>query len=96
MMMPSHQLPCSKAQDLMTNPTDEEIAVRLVDIINDGFNLSIGALVQAGALDTTKMQEHYTGVGSKFYDLVTEQITLTARYGTPGVRQLFSHDTSNA
>jgi hypothetical protein len=80
----------------MKNPTDEEINARLVAIISDGFNRSIGALVQAGALDTTKMQKHYTGVGSKFYDLVTEQITLTARYGTPGLRQLFSHDTPNA
>ena len=80
----------------MNNPTDEEIAGRLVAIISDGFNRSIGALVQAGALDTTKMQKHYTGVGSKFYDLVTEQITLTARYGAPSVRQLFSNDTPTA
>ena len=80
----------------MNTPTDEEVAGRLVAIISDGFNRSIGALVQVGALDTTKMQKHYTGVGSKFYDLVTEQITLTARYGTPGVRQLFSDDTPTA
>ncbi len=73
----------------MKNPTDEEINARLVAIITDGFNRSIGALVKAGALDTTKMQKHYSGVGTKFYDLVTEQITLTAEYGTAGVRQLF-------
>ena len=80
----------------MNNPTDEEIAGRLVAIISDGFNRSIGALVQAGALDTTKMQKYYTGVGSKFYDLVTEQITLTARYGAPSLRQLFSKETPTA
>jgi hypothetical protein len=80
----------------MTNPTDEEISAQLVALISDGFNRSISALVQAGALDTTRMNEHYAGVGSRFYDLVTEQITLTARHGTPNVRQLFLHDTPTA
>jgi hypothetical protein len=33
------------------------------------------------------MRLHYKGIGSKFYDMVTEQIILTAKYGAPGVRQ---------
>lgn len=80
----------------MRNPTDEEIAARLVAILSDGFNRSLGALVQAGALDTAKMQKQYTGAGSKFYDLVTEQITITAQYATPSVRELFSPDVPSA
>ena len=77
----------------MNKPTDEEISGRLLSIISDGFNRSLGALVQAGAIDTKKLNKHYKGVGSKFYDLVTEQIVLTARYATPSIRQLFSRDT---
>jgi hypothetical protein len=77
----------------MKNPTDEEIAALLVGIISDGFNRSLRALVQAGAVDTSKMRTQYKGVGSKYYDLVTEQIVLTAQYGAPGLRRLFSQDT---
>jgi hypothetical protein len=73
----------------MPNPTDDQITGLLIGIISDGFNRSLGALEAAGAVDTKKMRRHYTGIGSKFYDMVTEQIVLTAKYGAPGVRQLF-------
>jgi hypothetical protein len=74
----------------MRNPTDEEITWLLVPIISDGFNRLLGALEKAEAVKKTKgMRDHYRGVGSKYYDLVTEQIVLTARYGEPGVRKLF-------
>jgi hypothetical protein len=33
------------------------------------------------------MEGHYTGIGSKFHDLVTEQIEDTARNAAPGLRQ---------
>jgi hypothetical protein len=74
----------------MRTPTDEEIAGALVNIISDGFNRSMHALHDAGAIDTRQMRKEYTGVGSKYYDLVTEQIVLTARYCAPGIRKLFS------
>jgi hypothetical protein len=73
----------------MRNPTDDEIAGRLVAIISDGFNRSLGALEAAGALDLTKLRRHYAGVGSKYYDIVTEQIELAAKHGEPGLRELF-------
>ncbi len=76
----------------MSNPTDDEIRGLLIGIISDGFNRSLGALEAAGAVDTKKMRGHYKGVGSKFYDLVTEQVVLTAKYGVTGVRTLFSED----
>jgi hypothetical protein len=79
----------------MSHPTDEEIAEQLIALISDGFNRSMGELVKAGAIDTAKLHEQYKGVGSKFYDLVTEQITLTAKHGTPCIRRLFSHDGSS-
>jgi hypothetical protein len=73
----------------MRQPTEEKIQGMLIGIISDGFNRSIGALAEAGAIDTTKLNRHYIGVGSKYYDLVTEQIVLTAKYCAPGIRQLF-------
>lgn len=79
----------------MEHPTDEAIRGQLVAIISDGFNRSLGALEQAGAIETKKLRQQYKGVGSKFYDLVTEQIVLTAKYGTPGMRQLFIQDKAD-
>lgn len=76
----------------MRSPTDEEITGRLVGIISDGFNRAIGALEAAGALDTKKMRGHYKGIGSKYYDIVTEQIELAAKNGAPSVRRLFLGD----
>ena len=76
----------------MRNPTDDEIAGRLVAIISDGVNRSLGALEAAGALDLTKLRRHYAGVGSKYYEIVTKQIVLTARYGVPGLRKLVQED----
>jgi len=76
----------------MKHPTDKQIEGMLVAIISDGFNRSLDALRAAGAIDTAKLPEHYKGVGSKYYDLVTEQIELTAKYGTSGIRHLFPGD----
>ena len=76
----------------MKHPTDKQLEGVLVGIISDGFNRSLGALIKAGAIDTTKLPEHYHGVGSKYYDLVTEQIELTAKYGAKGMRHLFSDE----
>jgi hypothetical protein len=76
----------------MRDPTDDQIAGLLIGIISDGFNRSLGALEAAGALDTKKMQGHYKGIGSKYYDIVTEQIVLTAKYTAPSLRRLFLED----
>jgi hypothetical protein len=69
----------------MRTPTDDEIAGCLIAIISDGFNRSLGALEAARAVDTRKMRGHYKGVGSKYYDLVTEQ---TAKNAVPAILQL--------
>lgn len=74
----------------MSNRTDEEIMGLLIAIIHNGFNRSLGALERAGAIDTRKMFIHYKGMGSKYYDIVTEQMELAARLGIPSVRKLFS------
>lgn len=64
----------------------------LVGIISDGFNRSMIALEEAGAIDRTKMLKQYFGIGSKFYDLVTERIVYTAKYAAPDMRQLFNEE----
>jgi hypothetical protein len=50
----------------MNNPTDERLISMLVGIISDGFNRSMIALEEAGAIDRTKMLKQYFGIGSKF------------------------------
>lgn len=79
----------------MKAPTDEEIQRQLVDIISDGFNRSLAALEKADAIDTDKLRVHYTGMGSQYYDVVTDQIVLTAKYCVPAVRKLFEKTTQS-
>ena len=79
----------------MKNPTDKQIENVLGGIIADGFNRSLRALVKAGAIDTSKLNKQYKGVGSKYYDLVTEQIEITAKYGAQGIRRLLSDEDDN-
>jgi hypothetical protein len=76
----------------MSHPNERAVAERLTSIISDAFNRSIRALERAGALDTKKLAKHYKGIGSKYYDLVTEQIELTVRSGVPGICELFTQD----
>lgn len=78
----------------MEQPTKEQIESVLMGIISDGFNRSIRALEDAGAISTTKLREHFSGVGSKYYEVVTEQIEITAKYGVKGIRTLYSNDES--
>jgi len=70
-------------------PTDAQIQDALVMAISDGFNRSTSALESAGAIDRRKMMTEYRGVGSRYYDIVTDQIVLTATYCAPMIRALF-------
>lgn len=76
----------------MKNPTDKEIENVLGRILADGFNRCLGALVKAGAIDTSELSQHYKRVGSRYYDLVSEQIEITAKYGAQGIRHLLDDD----
>jgi len=80
----------------MKHPKEQLVAGRLVNIITDAFNRSISALADAGAIDTKKMQRHYTGIGSKYYDVVTEQIEVTVRTGAPWICELFTDDDNQS
>ena len=74
----------------MKTISNEKLESLLGGFIADGFNRSIGALVKAGALDTQKMMTKYKGMGSEYYDLVTEQIEYTARFGAQAFQRLLS------
>ena len=78
----------------MSTPSEKELAGQLVGIISDGLNRSLRALAEAGAIDTKKLHTQYNGVGSKYYDLVTEQIELTAKYGAAGMRKQWAADSA--
>jgi hypothetical protein len=74
----------------MRHPSEKAVADRLTSIISDAFNRSISALERAGAIDTKKLAKHYHGIGSKYYDIVTEQINLTVKSGAPWICELFT------
>ena len=74
----------------MNTPSEREIAGTLVAIISDGFNRALSALEKAGAIDTKKLRTEYRGVGSKYYDLVTEQIEYTANLGAVGMKKILT------
>ena len=74
----------------METPTNEEIAKVLVAILTDGFNRSIRALEQAGAVDTTKMRRDYHP-NTRYYDLVTMEMEHTAKFGAMRIRSLLDN-----
>ncbi len=67
---------------------EEEIASLLVDLMTDGFNRSVGALRDAGAINTKRMAKEYSGIGSRYYDMVTEQMELTVSYAKPTIQKM--------
>jgi flagellar basal body rod protein FlgF len=67
----------------------QEIEALLMNIISDGFNRSFGPLRTIKCIDEQKLAEKFKGAGSEYYDLVTAQIELTARYAAPAVQALF-------
>jgi transcription initiation factor IIE alpha subunit len=72
--------------------SDAKLQRYLAGIISDGFNRSLNALSEAGAVDTRKLRQHYKGIGSKYYDIVTQQIELSAKIGAAGLRQALEED----
>jgi len=73
----------------MSDHLNKELERRLASIITDAVNRSINALQDAGAIDTGKLRKQYTGGGSKYYDIVTEQIEATVATAAPWIAELF-------
>lgn len=70
----------------MEQASIEQIRSMLIGVINNCFDRSLNTLAKAGMIDLGKLYEHYTGVGSTAYDLVTAQV------GTDTIRSLCSGD----
>ena len=58
--------------------TEEQLQLLLVRAISDGVNRTLGALEAAGAINATRLRSAYSGPGSRYYDLVTEEVMRTA------------------
>ena len=70
----------------MKDQLEDELVVALTHILSDGFNRSINALEDAGALDLREMRTAYQGVGSTYYDVVTSGV----RHGRSRERRSFN------
>ena len=75
------------------NKSDEDrIKGFLIGVMSDGFNRSLGALEEANAVNADKMRTQYKGIGSKYYDIVTEQLEYTAKSATPELLKFLNNE----
>lgn len=58
--------------------TEEQLRDLLVRAISDGVNRTLGVLEEAGAIDANRLRAAYSGPGSRYYDLVTAEVSRTA------------------
>ena len=61
----------------MNESKNRKLRQILLTTAHHSFNRSISALEKAGAIETSELHKHYSGVGSIYYDIVTEQMELT-------------------
>lgn len=74
----------------MNDELENKIQSLLIGIMSDGFNRSINALDDAGALNTKKLKSEYKGTGSKYYDIVTNELEGTALDATSAIKELIA------
>ena len=72
----------------MNKELEEDITRLLMDFLVPSFNRSLGALADAGALNLEKLNKGYSGVGGKYYDIVTEQMEMTVEYAKPAIQEV--------
>jgi hypothetical protein len=68
----------------------------LVYAMTDAFNRSISALEAAGAFSLKKMRSGYKGVGSRYYDVVTEAMLQTIAQHQPAFEQFFGEQSKSS
>ncbi len=66
---------------------EDRLVASLLNSLSDGFNRSLNALEDAGAIDTSQLRSDYRP-GSKYYELVTSALESTAEHARPGIRKL--------
>ncbi|MCE2028699.1 hypothetical protein [Sessilibacter corallicola] len=78
----------------MSDELDRKIENILISAISDGFNRALNTLEDAGAINREEMRKEYKGVGSKYYDMVSEQFEYTAQYAKETIRELIEEESS--
>lgn len=71
--------------------SNQKIEAFLMSTLCDSFDRSLAALEDTGALDTRRLRAEYCGAGSRYYDIVTQEIERTVRDVLPGMRALLAH-----
>lgn len=74
----------------MRDSLEQKIQSVLIDCLSDGFNRAIGALEESGAIKLDEFQKEYKGIGSKYYDIVTEHLEYTAKIAARQIEELLS------
>ncbi|TOG77936.1 hypothetical protein CGI94_13495 [Vibrio parahaemolyticus] len=74
----------------MNEKLEKQIQSVLIGIMSDGFNRSINALENAGAINTKKLRAGYKGSGSKYYDVVTAELESTAEQSLPAIKDMIA------
>ena len=79
----------------MSKNLEDKISALVADLMTDGFNRSLRTLRDAGAINTKKMTKEYSGIGSKYYDMVTEQMELTVERARPAIQKMVEEYEAN-
>jgi hypothetical protein len=74
----------------------DQLKALLIHAMTDAFNRSVSALEAAGAFNLKKMRSEYKGVGSRYYDVVTEAMLQTIAQYQPAFEQLFSKESKSS
>jgi hypothetical protein len=72
----------------MNTDLEEKFISLFSNLMTDGFNRSLVALENAEAVNLKKIKKQYSGIGSKYYDMVTEQMDETVKHAKPEIRKL--------
>ena len=78
----------------MNQSIEEKLFASLLNIMADGFNRSLKALEDAGAIDTTQLRSDYKP-GSEYYALVTTALESTANAARPSMTKMLEENTNS-
>jgi hypothetical protein len=76
----------------MSTPPLGQLERLWLDVMTDAFNRSLNTLEASGAIDLRKLKAAYSGVGSKYYDLVTQEMLSALRHQRAALEKLVSDD----
>lgn len=75
----------------MNQSAEEKIVDSLIGMLTDGFNRTLTALEEAGAIDTEVLRSDYKP-GSDYYILVSAALEQTADSARPMIRKIIEEN----